>query len=249
MNATALRTPYWSRTMTARLNDQANSPRSDDSTQTPQPIDEKVLRQLGLANLTSAPSDPRLLAEHLKADDDKDSATDSDEFARGIRRAVRLQLAFRAKLHRHVGKTWKAWVSEHFKAGYPCYQRYHVAAELQVGLISRGLPKLESGYQSRVLAPFRKCAGFWDALSVDSLKNGFPPANELKTHLQSALGGKSSAPAPSPRIQLHRALSRIAKQFPSSKVDELVARALSSVASAIAVLEGKGAASSVRVPA
>jgi len=129
-------------------------------------IGEDVLRQLGLAGLIGAPVDPRLLIEHLKADDQADAAIGSEEFQRGIRRAVRLGLAKSAGLHRRAGKTWVQWVNEHFlEVGYETYQRFRVAGELQVGLLSRGLPPLVSTYQSRALAPFLKHPGFWDALS------------------------------------------------------------------------------------
>ena len=123
------------------------------------------------------------------ADDQADAKVGSDDFARGVRRAVRLWLAKSAGLHRRTGKTWVDWVSEHFsEVGYETYQRFHIASELQVGLLSRGLPPLASTYQSRALAPFRKCSGFWDALSGDLLKNGFPPRDELRRQLQSKLG-------------------------------------------------------------
>ena len=207
-------------------------------------IDDNVLCQLGLSGLVGAPSDPRLLIEHLKADDQADAKIGSDDFARGIRRAVRLWLAKSAGVHRRAGKTWVAWVGEHFSGiGYETYQRFHIAGELQVGLLSRGLPPLASSYQSRALAPFRKHTGFWDALSGDLLKNGFPPRDELRRQLQSRLGLQPTTAESTARIQLHRALRRAVKSVPASCDDATVGRALSAVARAIAILGGTAALS------
>jgi hypothetical protein len=202
-------------------------------------IDDKVLNQLGLAGLIGAPTDPRLLVEHLLADDKADAKIGSDDFARGIRRAVRLWLAKSAGLHRRAGKTWVEWVREHFsEIGYETYQRFHVAGELQVGLLCRGLPPLTSTYQSRALAPFRKHSGFWDALSGDFLKNGFPPRDELRRQLQSRLGLPLTTVESTARTQLHRALRRAIKTVPASCDDPTVGRALSAVNRAIAILAG-----------
>src|SRR5258708_3612007 len=130
----------------------------------PLTLDPKILAQLGITNFGALPSDPRLLAEQLKADDAADALIDAEEFTRGIRRAIRLQLAYQARLHRLSGQRWTEWVSAHFQAGYSCYQRYHLAAELQVGLLSRGLPALANENQARAMAPLRKHEKFWDVV-------------------------------------------------------------------------------------
>jgi hypothetical protein len=108
----------------------------------PPRIDETVLCQLGLSGLVGAPTDPKLLIEHLLTDDQTDAKVGSDDFSRGVRRAVRLWLAKSAGLHRRTGKTWMEWVSEHFsEAGYETYQRFHIAGEIQVGLLSVGFQR------------------------------------------------------------------------------------------------------------
>jgi hypothetical protein len=180
-----------------------------------------------------------LLIEHLKADDRADAKVGADDFSRGVRRAVRLWMAKSAGLHRRSKKSWVEWVSEHFSdVGYETYQRFHIAGELQVGLLSRGLPPLTSVYQSRTLAPFRKCPGFWDALAGDALRKGFPPRDALRAHLQTAFGQEPVSRAVTTRIQFHRALRSAVRAIPASCDDSTVGRALSAVNRAIAILGG-----------
>lgn len=174
---------------------------------TPSMPEPRVLAKIGLSSLGNIPSEPRLLLETLKTDDATDGATSADDFSRGIRRAVRLHLAFRAKLHRRENRSWREWVSEHFQAGYSCYQRYRIAAELQLGLLSRGLPALSNEFQARSLAPLRRHAQFWEKLA-DEFKEGFPAGEQIRPRLEAALGILSSAAAPA-RVRLHRALTRI----------------------------------------
>ena len=202
-------------------------------------IDEKILARLGLK---PPPSDPRLLGEFLVADDAVDAELDADEFARGIRRAVRLRLALAAGLHRQAGQRWKEWVEVHFKVGYACFHRYHVAADLQVGLIARGLPLLTNENQSRSIAPFRKHERFWDALATDAFKRGFPPAAELKNRLGQALGLESLAARSTTRIKLHRILQRVVTAVPGTEEDPAVVEALTLVRRAIGLLEKGGTA-------
>ena len=202
-------------------------------------VDERILARLGLK---PPPSDPRLLGEFLVADDAADAELDADEFARGIRRAVRLNLALSAGLHRQAGQPWKEWVEAHFKVGYACFNRYHVAADLQIGLIARGLPLLANEHQSRSIAPFRKHEKFWDALATDAFKRGFPPAAELKTRLGQALGLASLAARSTTRIKLHRILQRVVTAVPGTEEDPAVGEALALVRRAIAVLANGGMA-------
>lgn len=198
--------------------------------------DEKVLAQLGLK---APPSDPALLGEYLIADDADDAATHADEFSRGIRRAVRLSLAFSAGLHRQAQTPWKVWVDTNFKGGYACFRRYHVASELQIGLISRGLPLLTTEHQSRSIAPFRRHEKFWEALAT--FKPVLPPAVELKNRLRTALGEVAPAAEATPRIKLHRILNRLIAALPANDDDPLVIEAVALVRRAVAMLE-QGAA-------
>jgi len=205
-------------------------------------MDESILTKLGLARLVSAPTDPRLLTELLKDDDQTDAKVYVDEFSRGIRRAVRLHIAYRAKLHRASGKTWKEFIEAEFQAGYDCYVRYYRAAELQISLIKRGLPVLTNEAQSRVLAPMRRHIKFWEAISSDAFKAGFPSAPDLKVKVEKALGlDKASVNQPA-RVELHRKLQSIV-QTTSAGEDPLVAQALGLVERAVALLENGGGAS------
>lgn len=196
-------------------------------------IDGKILARLGLK---TPPSDPRLLAEFLIADDAADAASQRDEFARGIRRAVRLNFALAAGLHRRARQPWKAWVETHFKTGYASFHRYRVAAELQIGLIARGLPLLANEHQSRSIAPFRRHAQFWSVLAAFQ-QGGLPPASELKSRLRSSLGLDSLAAKVSPRVKLHRVLQRTVAAVPTFEDDSSIVAALTLLRRAIAILE------------
>lgn len=235
------RAPLWNKAM-ARYLAAGPAPLDRDGEPEPAPpessafgVDEKVFARLGLK---TPPSDPRLLAEFLVADDAADAANQADEFARGIRRAVRLNLAFAAGLHRRARQPWKTWVEGHFKIGYACFHRYHVAAELQIGLITRGLPLLTTEHQSRSIAPFRRHEKFWAALAA--FKTHLPPAAELKSRLRSSLDLDSLAAKVPPRIKLHRVLQRVAAAVPTAEDDPAVVAALTLLGRAIAILE-KGA--------
>lgn len=203
------------------------SPRLISGTQ----LDEKILTRLGL---NAPPADPKLLAAFLVADDAADAAFAADEFTRGVRRAVRLSLARSAGLHRQARQPWRVWVEAHFKVGYACYHRYHVAAMLQLGLLTRGLPPLTNEHQSRSIAPFRRHEKFWDTLAA--FKNDLPPAAELKGHLRQALGVEARA-ATTARIKLHRVLHRVLTAAPAREDDPTVIEAVALVRRAIAVLE------------
>jgi len=194
--------------------------------------DEQVLARLGLKR---PPSDPALLGEYLIADDAADAAIDADEFSRGVRRALRLSLAFSAGLHRQAQTPWKVWVETNFKVGYACFHRYHVAAELQVGLLSRGLPPLTNEHQSRSIAPFRRHEKFWETLAT--FKAVLPPAAELKTRLRTALGVEAPAAEATPRIKLHRILNRLVTALPTHDDDPSVIEAIALVRRAMAILE------------
>lgn len=200
-------------------------------------FDPKVLAQLGLK---PPPADPRLLAAYLDSEDAADAEVDSDGFRRGIRRAARLGLAFSAKLHRKARQTWTVWVRERFKAGYECYHRYHRAAELQVGLIARGLPALVNENQARALAPYRRHEEFWSVLASDTFKQGFPNGVELKGRIRKALGLEALAAASTARIKLHRSLERIMASTSNPDDDLAVKEALGIVRRAISVLERGG---------
>lgn len=238
MNANPQRPPAWNKSMTRYLgHGAAPTERGAPSPVRPRApsipsLDPAVLAELGLK---SPPTDSRLLAAYLETEDLADGELDAGQFARGIRRAVRLKLAFSAKLHRQAGQTWAVWVRTHFKAGYECYHRYHRAAELQVGLISRGLPLLTNENQSRALAPFRRHEKFWDAVAV-SFKEGFPTAPELRQRLQQALGVEPKPASSTPRIKLHRILTRVVQATPPGD-DPTVGQALALVRQAIAILE------------
>lgn len=201
-------------------------------------VNEKAMVQLGLK---VPPADPRLLATFLVSEDAADAEADADNFARGIRRAVRLSLALTAGLHRKAGMQWREWVERTFKVGYACFNRYHVAAQIQIELITRGLPLLSSETQSRSIAAFRKHERLWDALGAPSFNGGYPAGNELKTRLRSLLGIKAIEKAGTPRIRLHRTLAKILAQMPSSE-ESPVAEALVLIRRAISILE-KGATS------
>ena len=201
-------------------------------------LDPKVFAQLGLK---PPPADLRLLAAYLEAEDAADAETDSDGFARGIRRAARLSLALTAKLHRKTGQTWTVWVSERFKAGYECYQRYHRAAEVQIGLITRGLPTLTDENQARALAPFRRHERFWEAMGDDSFKKGLPAGVELTMRLRKALGLEALASAGTARIKLHRILERIVGSTSNPDDEPAVMEALGMIRRAMSVLEKGGA--------
>jgi hypothetical protein len=198
-------------------------------------IDDKILGQIGLK---PPPADPKLLGAFLAADDRADADSDADEFARGIRRAVRLNLALSAGLHRQARQPWREWVEAHFKFGYACFNRYHVAAELQIGLMTRGLPRLINEHQSRSIAPFRRHDKFWTALAT--FEPELPPAAELKSRLRAALGLGELAAGTTPRIKLHRLLQRIAAATPRPEDDPAVREALALVRLALGVLEKGG---------
>jgi hypothetical protein len=236
------RTPMWNKSMARYLGAPLPSSGGVQTEPTKQEIpalrvDEKILARLGLK---LPPSDPRLLGEFLTADDAADAASDADEFTRGVRRAVRLSQALSAGLHRQARQPWKQWVEAHFKVGYACFHRYHVAADLQIGLITRGLPLLANENQSRNIAPFRRHERFWEALAT--FPHGFPPAAELKTRLRSALGLEAVSAAATTRIKLHRILQRVVTAVPVSEDEPVVMEALSLVRRAIAVLEKGGTA-------
>lgn len=194
-------------------------------------LDETTYAALGLK---LPPADPRLLGEFLRTEDAADGAIDADEFARGIRRAIRIQLALRAKLHRGSGMHWKQWVEAKFKVGYACLHRYQVAAQLQVALIQRQLPLLENEHQSRVLAPFRHHEDFWQVLP--SLGRPLPPAKELQAKLPVALGLARSTQEATERVRLHRLLLKIIHSAPDSG-DTVMNQALNLLRQAVALLE------------
>jgi hypothetical protein len=197
--------------------------------------DPKVLGKLGLQ---PPPTDPRLLAAYLAKDDLADGTADADNFARGIRRAVRLDFAFAAKLHHQANQSWVEWVEAHFKAGYECYRRYHRAAELQLGLATRNLPLLTNENQARTLGSFRKHEQFWTAIGK-SFPTEFPAGPEVKQKMQAALGLNAPSESMTPRVKLHRHLHQLVKSTPAD--DETVASALELLRRAIAVLEGGAA--------
>ncbi len=197
-------------------------------------IDDSILGQIGLK---PPPADPTLLGAFLAADDIADAVSDADEFARGIRRAVRLNLALTAGLHRRARQPWRQWVEAHFNVGYACFNRYHVAAELQIGLISRGLPRLKNEHQSRSIAALRRHEKFWDALAT--FEHGYPPAAELKRRLRAALGLEALAASTTMRIKLHRLLRRVAT-VPGTDDDPSVGEALALVRRALGILEKGG---------
>lgn len=234
------RPPLWNKSMARYLGGAAPLPDGDGRTVPAQPVrpairfDEKTLARLGLK---PPPSDPKLLGEFLVEDDATDAELATDEFARGIRRAVRLTMALSAGLHRQAGQPWKEWVEARFKVGYPCFHRYHVAADLQIGLIARGLPLLVNENQSRSIAPFRKHEKFWEALASDAFKTGFPNGQKLKSQLCRALGLEGPPAATTVRIKLHRILQRIVVATPAADDDPVVGEAVTLIRRAILVLE------------
>jgi hypothetical protein len=231
------RPPLWNKSMARYLGSSALLAVPADTTPLALPLDEPILKRMGLK---LPPSDPRLLAEFLQAEDRADAAADADGFSRGIRRALRIHLALAAKLHERDRQPWKVWVEARFQVGYACFNRYHVAAELQVGLLSRGLPLLVNEHQSRVLAPFRRHERFWRVLADAASKTGLPPAAELKQRLPVLLGVTRVQTAATPRIRLHRILGKLVHGTPAGD-DPAVAQALGLLRQAIVVLE-KGAA-------
>ena len=194
-----------------------------------------TLEKLGLGQLGRRSTDPRQLALQLQADDEADGKLYLDEFSRGIRRAIRLQLAFAAQLHRREGQTWKEWVAGRFQAGYECYQRYRRAAEIQVGLIERGLPLLANEAQARALVPFRRHAKFWEVLA-ERFKTGFPTGTDLRKIMQEALEVKPTYVTHTPRLVLHRALSRLVGATVASEEPSVV-EAMALLRRAIHLLE------------
>jgi hypothetical protein len=234
------RAPLWNKSMTRFLGTAAKG-QEEAGAGLVKPVaaglDEKILARLGLK---VPPTDPRLLGAFLATDDAADAAVAAEDFARGIRRAVRLNLALAAGLHRLDHQPWKAWVEAHFKVGYACFNRYHVAAELQIGLISRGLPLLGNENQSRSIAAFRRHEKFWDALAT--FKSGFPPALELKNRLRVTLGLELLPSDATTRIKLHRLLSRVIAAVPATESDPSAGEALALVRRAIGVLEKGGMA-------
>jgi hypothetical protein len=235
------RAPLWNKSMRRHLDAATGSPGVNGE---PAPgkseisavLDGKIFARLGLK---VPPSDSKLLGEFLVSEDAADAELDADEFARGIRRAVRLSLALSTGLHRQARQPWKEWVETRFKIGYACFHRYHVAAELQIGLISRGLPLLANEHQSRSIASFRRHENFWSALAT--FKSGFPPAAELKTQLRKTLGLETLAAKTTTRIKLHRILARVVVAVPAGEDDPAVVAAVTLIRRAIAVLE-KGVA-------
>lgn len=231
--------PLWNKSM-ARF---ASAPRSqakpseDASPAETEPAlpDDATLAALGLR---PPPKDRLLLTEFLKAEDAADGAIDAEGFARGIRRAVRIQFALTAKLHRGSGLHWKQWVEAHFKVGYACLNRYQVAARLQIELIRRKMPLLENEAQSRVLAPLCRHEKFWE--KVGTFSGRLPAAKELQVRLPILLGLAQSRSDVTQRIQLHRALVKAVQAVPDSD-DELVGRALDLVREAMGLLEKGGA--------
>jgi len=202
----------------------------------PPKIDEKILTVLGLK---APPSDPRLLTEFLVADDVADAESDADDFSRGIRRAVRLHLALCAGLHRRAGQRWKEWVEKTFKVGYARFNRYHVAATIQVELVSRGLPRLASESQSRAIASLRRHEKIWETLGSEGFKNGLPDGNELKARLRKMLGVETLEVTSTGRIKLHRYLLR-GTHIASDDSNPLVAEAHALLRQAIRILEKGG---------
>ncbi len=241
-NSSSPRTPLWGKSMARFLGgtkpkDDGTPPKSEPSGNAGDPkaleIDDRVLTHLGLKK---PPTDPKLLTEFLVAEDKADAEIDADGFARGIRRAVRLNLALAAGLHRRAGMPWKEWVERTFQVGYACFNRYHVAAEIQFGLIARGLPPLVNENQSRSIASLRKHEKIWDALGSDTYKGGFPTGKELKSQLRETLGIKQAEERTSPRIKLHRNLWKIqAATLPGD--DPAMVEALTLIRRAVAVLE------------
>jgi hypothetical protein len=197
-------------------------------------LNEQSWRRLGLK---APPTDPLRLRDFLLAEDAADAIADADEFSRGIRRAVRIQCALTAGLHKRSGVPWKDWVEVNFKVGYACLNRYQVAAQLQLGLIERNLPLLVNEGQSRALAPFRKHEKFWEM--VASFTKALPPAKEIEERMPRLLGmtavNKSGA-----RIRLHRILVRVLQAIPSGQ-DRALHEALVLIRQAVAVLEKGGA--------
>lgn len=225
------RAPLWNKSMARFLNQRPRvAPHATRPTTEPLAFDSAHLTRLGI---NAPPSDPRLLAEFLLTEDRADAAVDADGFARGIRRALRIHLAFRAKLHEHDRQPWKVWVESHFEVGYACFNRYHIAAELQLGLVSRGLPLLTTEAQSRALAPFRRHEKFWSVLAGDAFQPELPPAAVLQVKLPALLGILHASSPITPRLRLHRTLDKLVRQTPT---DAGVAPALALLRQALALL-------------
>lgn len=228
----AARAPLWNKSIARFLNQRPRATsQSTRPTAEPLSFDAAHLSRLGV---NAPPSDPRLLAEFLLTEDRADAAVDADGFSRGIRRALRIHLAFRAKLHEHDRQPWKAWVESHFEVGYACFNRYHIAAELQLGLVSRGLPLLTTEAQSRALAPFRRHEKFWSVLAGDAFQPELPAAAVLQVKLPALLGILNATSPTTPRLRLHRTLDKLLRQTPSD--DTSVAPALALLRQALALL-------------
>lgn len=230
MNAST-RPPLWNKAMTRYLQQGADAETKTEM----EPINQEWFTRLGLK---VPPQDPVLLATFLQQEDAADAAIDADEFSRGIRRAIRIRLALGAALHRRARMPWKEWVEAHFQVGYACFNRYHVAAQLQLGLLQRGLPLLVSESQSRLIAPLRRHERFWEAMT--SFAGELPPAAELRKQLMRSLGIEATDATLSERVRLHRLLVKVVASHPTD--DPVIGQALGIVRQAIGVLERGGAA-------
>ena len=124
--------------------------------------------------------------------------------------------------------------------GYACFNRYHVAAELQIGLVRRGLPMLTTEAQNRALAPFRRHGKFWEALAREEFKRGFPSGSELQSRLRTLFGLENETSAVTPRIKLHRLLGRILCGPASENNDPAVVEAMALLRRAVTILEKGG---------
>jgi hypothetical protein len=223
------RPPLWNKSMTRYLQGGAGKETAAEQ------IKPEWFGRLGLP---VPPQDPVLLGAFLQQDDAADAAIAVDEFSRGIRRAIRIRLALGASLHRRAKMPWKDWVEAHFRVGYACFNRYHVAAQLQLGLLQRGLPLLVSESQSRLIAPLRRHERFWEAMGTFS--GELPSAAELRKRLLQSLGIAATEATLSERVRLHRILVKLAAS--PAKEDAVVGQALGLVRQALAVLERGGAA-------
>lgn len=209
-----------------------------------QPIQEKTLQSLGLGSFHQLPRDRAALAKFLKGDDRTDRRADDDSLARGIRRAIRLSVAVAAGLHKLEGKNTREWAAENYGAGvYETYNRYIVAAGLQIGLLDRGLPPLTNLHQARVLAPFRREEKFWDALiegAQGPFKNGYPAAHLLKAFLAEKLRLKGEEKHPDPKFRIVEQLRRLAGATSELESDDpSIEMAGKHIAKAIAALNAK----------
>lgn len=153
-------------------------------------VDPEALISLGVESLCRLPSDPARLTRFLTRDDRADGRTDSDAFARGIRRYCRFDVGIKSGCPAAAGMKVKEWLNANFAGGYLAYRRYRIAAEIQAGLIGHGLPLLRNESQARALAPHRNDTQFWDKLSEVRGPDGFPIAK----HLAEAFGKKLDKP-------------------------------------------------------